>query len=381
MTILDTAKETNHCILLKLRDDGPPGASAGTREVKQSGVDLRNESELFPASTRRACDGILEAVGGTPLVRLRRYLPAAGFQLFAKVEALNPGGSIKDRPAVRIIEQALRSGALRPGSVVIESSSGNMGIGLAQACRYYGLRFICVVDPKTTEANLGILRAYGAEIDLVLEPELASGEFLQARINRVQVLLGAIAGAFWPNQYANTRSADSHDDSTMYEIATALDGKVDFLFVPTSTCDTLRGCSEYVRHHALGTRVIAVDAFGSLIFSDVRAKRMIPGPGAGLRPPLCDTELIDECVHVTELDCVVGCRRLMEREAIFAGGSSGGVMAAVAACAERIPAAAVVAAILPDRGERYLETLFSDDWVCEHLGDVQSLWQGAGTSS
>lgn len=329
---------------------------------------------------RRVFDSILDAVGDTPLVRLRRYLPAARFQLFAKIEALNPGGSIKDRPAVRILEHALRAGALRPGAVVIESSSGNMGIGLAQACLYHGLRFICVVDPKTTEANLRVLRAYGARIDFVARPDPETGEFLQARIKRVQELVGSIEGAFWPNQYANTRNSEAHYHSTMHEVAKALGGKIDFLFVPTSTCGTLRGCSEYVRDHGLGTRVIAVDAHGSLIFANVPAKRMIPGLGAGLRPPLCDPSLIGEFVHVTDLDCVVGCRRLMQREAIFAGGSSGGVLAAVNACAERIPAGAVAVAILPDRGERYLETLYSDDWVREHLGDVHSLWD-AGASS
>jgi cysteine synthase A len=321
-------------------------------------------------------DGILEAVGGTPLVRLRRYLPAAPFELFAKVEALNPGGSIKDRPARLILEHALRAGRIGPGSVIIESSSGNMGVGLAQACRYHGLRFICVVDTKTTALNLQVLRAYGAEIDLVSEPDPETGELLQARLKRVKELLGRIPGSFWPNQYENPKNSQSHYGTTMHEIATALDGKVDFLFVPTSTCGTVRGCGEYVRDHGLATWVVAVDAYGSLIFSDVCAKRMVPGLGAGMRPPLCEISLIGECVHVTDLDCIAGCRRLIEREAIFAGGSSGGVLAAVAACVDRIPPGSVVVAILPDRGERYLETLYSDAWVRQHFGDVESLWQG-----
>ncbi len=299
--------------------------------------------------------------------------------MLAKLEALNPAGSIKDRPAKRILEHALSTGLLFPDGVVVESSSGNMGIGLAQACRYHGLRFICVVDLKTTEANLRILRAYGAEIDLVSEPHATTGEFLQARIERVQELLREIPGAFWPNQYANMRNSGSHYHSTMHEVATALGRKVDFVFVPTSTCGTLRGCGEYVRDHRMNTRIVAVDALGSVIFSDLRAPRMIPGLGAGLRPPLCEPALVHECVHVSDLDCVVGCRRLMECEAIFAGGSSGGVLSAIEKLAERIPAGSVVVGILPDRGERYLDTLFSDDWVRSHFGDVRSLWE-AGTS-
>lgn len=319
-------------------------------------------------------EGILSTIGDTPLIQLRRYLPSASFDLYAKLEALNPGGSIKDRPALAILEDALRSGRIGPGTVVIESSSGNMGIGLAQACRYHGLRFICVVDPKTVPQNLAVLKAYGAEIDYVAEPDPATGEFLQARLNRVNVLLGEIEGSFWPNQYKNLQNPASHYGSTMREVAEELGGKVDFLFVATSTCGTIRGCSEYARDHGLGTRIIAVDAIGSLIFSDQKAKRMIPGLGAGLRPPLCDVSLIDEVTLVSDLDCVVGCRRLVAREAILAGGSSGAVMAAVERFEDRIPAGSTCVAILPDRGERYLDTVYSDEWVKTHLGDVEHHW-------
>ncbi|MEA2695553.1 MAG: N-(2-amino-2-carboxyethyl)-L-glutamate synthase [Acidobacteriota bacterium] len=357
--------------------DLSPGRGQG-REPSPSQASARLAREPRPESDLRPIpgvrDGVLDAVGGTPLVRLRRFLPAAPFQLFAKLEALNPGGSIKDRPARLILEHALRSGRIGPGSVIVESSSGNMGIGLAQACRYHGLRFICVVDSKTTAVNLQVLRAYGAEIDVVTEPDPETGELLQARLKRVQELIGQIESSFWPNQYESAKNSESHYSTTMHEIATALGGKVDFLFVPTSTCGTIRGCGEYVRDHGLATRVIAVDAFGSLIFSNIRAKRMVPGLGAGLRPPLCEPSLIGECVHVTDLDCVVGCRRLIEREAIFAGGSSGGVLTAIESYQDRISAGSVVVAILPDRGERYLETLFSDTWVREHFGDIGSLW-------
>ncbi len=345
--------------------------------TEASWFDVRVEGESSRRPALRVCDGILDAVGGTPLVRLRRYLPRAHFQLFGKVEALNPAGSVKDRPARFILEDALRSGAVGPGAVVIESSSGNMGIGLAQACRYYGLRFICVIDPKTTTINLQVLRAYGAEIELVSEPDPETGEFLQARLKRVRELLGRTPGAFWPNQYENTRNSDAHYQTTMHEVATALEGKVDFLFVPTSTCGTLRGCSEYIRDRGLATRVIAVDAFGSLIFGEIKARRLIPGLGASMRPPLCDSSLVAACVHVDDLDCILGCRRLMEREAIFVGGSSGGVLSAVEAYGEGIPAEAVVVAILPDRGERYLQTLFSDDWVREHFGEIELLRRDA----
>ncbi|HEX4966056.1 MAG TPA: 2,3-diaminopropionate biosynthesis protein SbnA [Thermoanaerobaculia bacterium] len=320
-------------------------------------------------------DNILSVIGKTPLVHLHRFLPEVSFQLLAKLESLNPGGSIKDRPALAILENALSSGEIGPGSVVIESSSGNMGIGLAQACRYFGLRFICVVDPKTTQTNRQLLHVYGAEVDSVEEPDPVTGEFLPARIDRVKKLLGEIEGSFWPNQYSNDHNWGAHYRTTMHEIAMDLGGRIDFLFVPTSTCGTIRGCAEYVREHGMPTRIVAVDALGSLIFGNVRAKRLIPGLGAALRPPLCDVTQIDECAHVTDLDCVIGCRRLVAREAILAGGSSGGVLAAVEKLKDRIPAGAVCVAILPDRGERYLETLFCDDWVREHFGEVEHLWR------
>ena len=336
----------------------------------------RVEARGAETSPEGTFDGILATIGRTPLVHLRRMVPGARFKLFAKLEALNPGGSVKDRPALAILTDALRSGEIGPETLIIESSSGNMGIGLAQACRYYGLRFLCVVDPKTAPTNLRMLRAYGADIDLVAEPDPETGEFLQARLNRVRELVAKTGDAFWPNQYAHLKNPGSHYGTTMHEVATALGGRLDYLFVATSTCGTVRGCGEYVRDHGLSTRVVAVDAVGSLIFSDVRAKRLVPGLGAGIRPPLCDLSVIDECVHVDDLDCILGCRRLVAREAILAGGSSGGVLSAIEKLKDRIPDDAVVVAILPDRGERYLDTLFSDDWVREHYGEVEHLWQG-----
>lgn len=320
-------------------------------------------------------DGILSAIGGTPLVALRRMVRGRRFDLFGKLEALNPGGSIKDRPAVSILQHALEAGEIGSDAVIVESSSGNMGIGLAQACRYYGLRFICVVDPKAAAANLRMMRAYGAEVERVTEPDPESGEFLQARLHRVGELLRTVEGAFWPNQYANHQNPRAHYEGTIDEVVSALGGRVDFLFVATSTCGTIRGCGEYVRDRGLSTRVVAVDAVGSLIFSDVKAPRRIPGLGAGLRPPLCDISLIDECVHVTDLDCVVGCRKLVAREAILAGGSSGGVLRAVEKLGDQIPDGARCVAILPDRGERYMETIFCDEWVRDHFGEVEHLWR------
>jgi 2,3-diaminopropionate biosynthesis protein SbnA len=319
-------------------------------------------------------EGILSTVGHTPLVRLRRALEDSPFDLYAKLEAFNPGGSIKDRAALCIIRHALETGELVPGATVIESTSGNMGVGLAQACAYFGLRFICVVDPKITSQNINILEAYGAEIDIVAKADPVTGEFLHARIQRVQTLLRTIPNSYWPNQYANLHNARAHHQ-TMGEIVEALDGKVDYLFCSTSTCGTLRGCAEYVRARHLDTHVFAVDAVGSIIFGGVAKKRLLPGHGAARLPELFTPELAERCLHVSDLDCVIGCRQLLRREAIMAGGSSGGVLMAVERVREEIPAGASCVVILPDRGERYIDTIYSDQWVKDHFGDVSHYWQ------
>lgn len=375
---------------------------AGFREVERNGDAVVLESDLdlvqeFPsyvqvdivtgdtkvqasdrphkkASDAGIYEGVLSAIGNTPLVRLGKFFAGSDIRLFAKLELLNPGGSMKDRPAFAILRRALETGAVRRDSVVIESSSGNTGIGLAQACSYFGLRFICVVDPKTTLQNINLLRAYGAEVDLVERPDLQTGEFLQARLNRVRLLLQTEKNSFWPNQYANEYNSMAHHP-TMREIVSALGGGPDYLFCAVSTCGTLRGCSEYVSAQGLKTKIFAVDAVGSVIFGGGKSKRLIPGHGAAVMPKLFREGLAHQCVHVTDQECVVGCRRLARREAILAGGSSGAVMMAIAKVMKEMPARSTCVAILADRGERYLDTIYSDDWVREHFGDIANLWE------
>ena len=323
---------------------------------------------------RRVCDSILDAVGSTPLIRLTRLYQETGVEFFAKFEGSNPGGSLKDRPALYILRHAMAVGEVDSDTVVIESSSGNMGIGLAQVCAYNGLRFICVVDPRTTAQNIALLRAYGAEVEVVTAPDAVSGEFLQARITRVRELLSAFPRTFWPDQYANRRNSDAHAETTMREIAESLGGKVDYVFCATSTCGTLRGCAEYIRREGLSTKIVAVDAVGSAIFASQRAKRIIPGFGAGLVPDLLDVALVDMHLHVSDLECVVGCRRLLRREAIMAGGSAGAVVMAVDRLHHSLAQGSRCVLILCDRGERYLDTVYSDLWVAANFGDVTNLW-------
>ncbi len=317
---------------------------------------------------------ILSTIGNTPIVLLSRLFSPDKLSVFAKLEGLNPGGSMKDRVALKILDQAISNGIVTASTVIVESSSGNLGIGLAQACRYYELRFICVVDAKLTVQNLRILRAYGAEIDFIQQPDPVTGEFLKARIDRVQALLKTVKNSIWLNQYENLENPRSHYQ-TMHEIVLAVGGNLDYLFCATSTCGTLRGCAEYLRDHRLKTRVIAVDAVGSNIFGSRPAKRLLPGHGASIRPPLLQDNLASKVVHVDDLECVIGCRRLVHHEAILAGGSSGAVISAVERCRDGMAPGSRCAVILPDRGERYLDTVYSDEWVTSHFGDVEHMWK------
>ncbi|MDX3189839.1 2,3-diaminopropionate biosynthesis protein SbnA [Streptomyces sp. MN03-5084-2B] len=310
--------------------------------------------------------GVLATIGGTPLVALDRIGP--GLRVFAKMEKFNPGGSVKDRTALHMLRGALRTGTLVPGrSVVVESTSGNLGVGLAQLCAYFGLDLVCVVDTRTTAQTIALLRAYGATVELVTEP--VDGDLLGARIARVHELLARLPDAFWPNQYANPLNPVAHEQ-TMHEIAEALDGHVDYLFCSVSTGGTMRGCADYIRRHGLTTKLVAVDAAGSAIFHVPTEGRLLPGHGAGRRPPLVDPTTVSEVVHVTDLECIRACRTLVAREAILAGGSSGATVAALAKLRDRVPADSVCVLVFPDDGNRYLDTIYSDHWVREHFGEV-----------
>ena len=319
--------------------------------------------------------GILGAIGGTPLVQLEQIFESAHFDCYAKLEGLNPGGSAKDRPSVAIVERALQTGEINSETLIIEASSGNTGIGLAQVCAYHGLRFRCLVDPKVTQSNLDILSAYGAEVEMIEHPDPVTGELLPAKLKRIDEILETVENSFWINQYASRENSGAHYRSTVKEILRDLDGIMpDYLFVATATCGTIRGCIDYLMDHGYPTKVIAVDALGSQIFSDYKHDRLVPGLGSAICPKLTPTDGVHECMYVTDHDCVVGCRRLARTEAILAGGSSGGVITAVDRMSDQIPKGSTVVALLADRGERYLDTIYSDDWVRENIGDIEHHW-------
>jgi cysteine synthase A len=314
----------------------------------------------------RLSAGVAGLIGQTPLCELRRLFAGAPYRVFGKMEWMNPGGSSKDRSALGMLQGAIARGDVQANSTVIESSSGNLAIALAQLCAYLDLRFICVVDPRTTPQHIAIIRAYGGEVEVVRERDPDTGEYLPVRIARVQALLRTIPGAYWTNQYANPDNARIHQETTAAEIITQLAAQQltpDYLFVGVSSCGTLRGVRDYINATSAATQLIAVDAAGSVLFGGGAATRRFPGLGAAVEPGLYAAGLADHVVKVSDAECVAGCRALVRREAVLAGASSGGVLAAVSKFAPRLRPDAVCVVILPDRGERYLDTVYSDTWI------------------
>jgi N-(2-amino-2-carboxyethyl)-L-glutamate synthase len=339
------------------RDDGS-GASTARKPEKALG------DALAPAVR----PDIVSAIGGTPLIALDRLFAGAPFRVLGKVERFNPGGSIKDRAARSILTEALKAGQIVPGvTTVVESTSGNLGIALAQLCNFLGLDLVCVTDPKATAQNVAIMKAYGARVHRVEHRDPATGEYLPVRLAAVRSLLETLPNAWWPNQYGNEDNSRAHH-GTMREIDEALGGRLDYLFLTAGTCGTLRGCAEYIQAHRLPVTVVAVDSVSSAIFGppteeEAAQPRRIPGHGAAVTPPLLRPGLADQVLKMTDADCVRGCRQLLATESILAGGSSGAVVSALQLAAPWIEPGSTCVAILPDGGDRYLDTVYSDRWV------------------
>jgi 2,3-diaminopropionate biosynthesis protein SbnA len=308
---------------------------------------------------------IIECIGGTPLVRLRRLFNG-GPQVYAKLELLNPGGSVKDRPARYIIERGLRDGTIAPGATIVESSSGNFGIALAMAARIYELEFVCVVDPRIAPLNLRILEQLGARVEMVRRPDPYCG-YLHTRLERVRELLGEIPGAYWIDQYANELNAQCHYDGIGTEIVEAMaEEPIDVFVAAVSTSATLMGAARRLRDAWPGIRVVAVDAQGSVIFGAPASRRSLPGIGSSRTPELLCEDEVDEVMYVDDFDSARGCRELLRGEGILAGGSSGAVIAAVQRIVATLPPNARVVTVLADRGERYMDLVYDDAWVEAH---------------
>ena len=306
-------------------------------------------------------------VGRTPLVPLRRVQERTDIKVWAKLESFNPGGSAKDRTALAMLRRGWVDGSIGPYSTIVESSSGNLGVALARWCSRLELPFHCVVDSKVNRPTTALIQALGGIVHAVDRPDPATGDLLTARLARVRELVTAIESAVWLNQYANPAALEAHS-GTMGEIAQALNHRVDRLYVAVSTTGTYGGCRRYVQQHAMNTRLVAVDAAGSVLFGGERAERELSGFGAGTVPSLAEQLQPDEVVRVSEIDTVLGCRLLARREAIVAGASSGAVVQAFLQDVSGLPSGSQVVLLLHDGGAPYLDTVYNDAWVSTRLG-------------
>lgn len=331
-----------------------------------SGTTARGVSDQAP--NPGPVDGVSAAVGGTPLVHLTKLFPTSEVEIFAKLESANPGGSAKDRPALAMVRDALGSGRLHPGGTVVESSSGNLGVALARVCAAHGIRFVCVVDTRANVSTRALIQALGGEIDLVTEPDAATGDLLTARVHRVQELLHEIPGAVTLGQYSNPANPGAHHDGTMREIAEATGGRLDVLMSAVSTTGTISGCARYIQDHGMATRTVAVDSTGSVLFGGTAGVRHLPGMGAGMVTELSRSVEPDRVMRVSSVDCVVGARLLAEREGILAGASTGGVVHALGTLVADLAPGTRLAFIVHDGGAAYLDTVYDDAWVGRVLG-------------
>ncbi len=292
-----------------------------------------------------------------------------------KLEGLNPAGSIKLKTAHAIVSDLESRGLIHARTRLIESSSGNLGVALAMVCAAKGYKFICVIDPNTSAPNRKLIQALGAELIMVDQRD-ENGGFLNSRIRLIQQLVAQHADYIWLNQYQNPQNPLAHYNATARAIAQRF-AHVDYLFVGAGTTGTLMGCKNYFADHSPRTKVIAVDTLGSVTFGLPGGPRHIPGLGTSRRPEIFEPSGIHASLSIPEAHTVQVCRWLASRYGLLFGGSTGTVLAGVQAYAEHIRPDDVVVAISPDMGERYLDTLYSDDWVAERLGDaaLQPLFQ------
>lgn len=316
-------------------------------------------------------NNVLDFVGNTPMVRLMSN-GLSDVNLFVKLEGNNPTGSVKDRAASYILETLLKNGDIDKDTTIIESSSGNFGIALASYCKKFGLKFICVVDPKILPVNEMIIRSLGATVIKVTEPD-DSGGYLITRLEKVNELKSAISNSYWINQYGNKLVARSYFETIGNQICEEVE--VDYIFLGVSSGGTITGISNCVKEKYPNSKVIAVDMEGSVIFGQQAKNRSIPGIGSSIVPEILQNSLIDEVVIISEKTSIDMCKELLSEHTIFAGGSSGAVYAAVKEYFKykSFVKKPNIVALFADRGDRYFDTIYNDQWCQKVLNDHSNL--------
>jgi 2,3-diaminopropionate biosynthesis protein SbnA len=289
-----------------------------------------------------------------------------GRSLFLKCEGFNFAGSIKLKAATEMVAAAERNGTLTPGSILVESSSGNLGVALSMIAASKGYRFLCVTDSRCNLATRRLMEALGSQVHTIAEPDPAGG-FLGARLDFVRALCASDDRYVWINQYSNPGNWRAHYRTTAPAIARQFP-QLDVLFVGAGTTGTLMGCARWFRGWHRPVEVVAVDSVGSVSFGGPPGRRMIPGLGMSVRPPLLDESYLDDVVRVEETDTIRACHRMARRGFLFGGSTGTVVSGAMDWLARHGTPEATAVAIAPDLGERYLDTVYQTNWLEDLYG-------------
>ncbi len=314
-------------------------------------------------------NSILEAIGNTPLVRLNKVTKGLKPTILAKLENLNPGGSVKDRIGIAMIEQAEREGKLRPGGTIIEPTSGNTGAGLAMVASVKGYKMIFVMPDKMSEEKRSLLRAYGAKV--VVTPTNVSPDSPEHYTKVAERLAKETPHSYMPNQYDNRANPDAHYRTTGPEIWNQTDGKIDVLVCGMGTGGTITGTGRFLKEKKKTLRVVGADPDGSIFYPRFHKQAENPhqykveGIGEDFMPGTMDLSIVDEIIQVSDKDAFQMARRLAREEGILVGGSGGTAVQAALKVAENTTEHTVIVTLLPDTGRNYLSKLYSDKWMTD----------------
>ena len=318
---------------------------------------------LGNADMMKCCDNVLEAIGTTPLVRLNCVGAELSASLYAKIEFVNPGGSVKDRVAVAMIEQAEREGALKPGSTIIEATSGNTGAGLAMAAAVKSYRCIFVVPDQINVEKVRLLRAYGAEV--VLTPASASPKGPEGYEGVAQRLLNEVPNSWHANQFANLANPRCHYDTTGREIWEQTEGRVTVFIAGVGTGGTISGVGEYLKEKNPRIRVIGVDSEASVLSGGQPHPSAVVGIGGDHVPQTLNAQVVDEWIRVSDKESFLSARRLARFEGLLVGGSSGAALAAALQYGRRLGTDDMIVTVLADGGRNDLSRIYADEWLIE----------------
>ncbi len=309
-------------------------------------------------------NSILDAIGHTLLIRLNQLTEGIDSRIYVKLEYMNPGGSVKDRIGVAMIEAAEREGRLKPGDVIIEATAGNTGVGLALAAAVKGYRMIFVLPDKMSEDKVNLLKAYGSEI--VITPTAVPPDSAESYNGVAERLARELPGAFRPNQFENPCNPEAHYRSTGPEIWRDSGGKVEVFVASMGTGGTISGTGRYLKEENPRIVVVGADPEGSILSGDSPKPWLVEGIGEDFIPRTFDRQVVDEMVRVPDRESFHTARRLAREEGLLVGGSSGTAVAAALKYAQRLQEPKYMVVLLPDTGRNYLTKIFSDDWMQEH---------------